>query len=195
MQNTNQEKEASIETTKKITVGFKCDPSLKAKLSKDAQQLDISLSEYVESLISNHYHPEKPVDMSKNVKPDISPDTDQTKKTCFDNLETRLTSLLEEEVSPILVSIEDIKELLISQGAIPIEGGIDEKFKSLSEENESLKTQLAEITENEGLQQLFEKYEGKTLEYQTGGGEVKKIKVSGYSDIITALVETIIDKQ
>jgi hypothetical protein len=195
MQNTNPEKAVTIETTKKITVGFKCDPSLKAKLSKDAQQLDISLSEYVESLISNHYHPEKPVDMPKNVKPDQSLKPDQPQKTCFDNLENRLICLLEEEVSPILVSIEDIKELLISQGAIPIEGGIDEKFKNLSEENETLKTQLAEITDNEGLQQLFERYEGKTLEYQTKDGEVKKIKVSGYSDIITALIETIIDKQ
>lgn len=195
MQITNPEKTVSIETTKKITVGFKCDPSLKARLSKEAQQLDISLSEYVESLISNHYHPEKPSDKPENAKQNQSLNPDQPQKACFDNLETRLTSLLEEEVSPILVSIEDIKELLISQGAIPIEGGMDEKFKNLSEENESLKIQLSEITDNEGLQQLFEKYDGKTLEYQTKDGEVKKIKVSGYSDIITALIETIIDKQ
>jgi hypothetical protein len=102
---------------------------------------------------------------------------------------------LEEEVSPLLISIEEIKELLLGQGAMPIEGGIDEKIKILSEENENLKFQLAKIADNQELTELFEKYNGKSLEYQTKAGQVKKIKVSSYSDVITALIETIIDKQ
>jgi hypothetical protein len=182
-------REQSVQS-KKITVGFKCDPSLKAKLSKEAQKLGISLSELSESIISNHY------DLHKTDHVEAKPDSsEQPKKTCFDNLESRLTSLLEEEVSPLLISIEEIKELLLGQGAMPIEGGIDEKIKILSEENENLKFQLAKIADNQELTELFEKYNGKSLEYQTKAGQVKKIKVSSYSDVITALIETIIDKQ
>ena len=57
-----------------------------------------------------------------------------------------------------------------------------------------LKNELSKIAGNEGLQMLYEKYNGKTLEYQTSDGVKRKIKVSSYSDVITALVETIIDK-
>ena len=39
---------------RKITVGFKCDPSLKLKLSNMAQTLGLTLSEYSESVMTNH---------------------------------------------------------------------------------------------------------------------------------------------
>ena len=148
------------------------------------------LNKIFEDLISKDNHVGQ-----GNKKPTIDQNPEQPKKTCFDNIETRLIDILEEQVSPVLVSIEEIKELLISDRESKPDHVSDEKLKSLSEENESLKKQLYEVTNNDGLQQLFEKYKGKTLEYQTKDGDVKKIKVSGHSDIITALVETIIDKQ
>jgi len=180
------------ESQPKVTVGFKCDPGLKNKLSKDAQKLDISLSEYTEGIISNYYNPEKPSDKQeiKTDKSAINPDQDL--KTCFNNFETKLSGLLAEEVLPIMVSMDELKELLTGRGTGT---DIDERISSLTEQNENLTKELAEITANEGLQQLFEKYKGKTLEYKNQDGEVRKIKVTGYADIITALVETIIDKQ
>jgi predicted patatin/cPLA2 family phospholipase len=71
----------------------------------------------------------------------------------------------------------------------------DETLVNLIQENENLTKELDAITKNEGLKQLFEKYKGKNLEYQNAEGEVKKTRVESYSDIIAALVETIIDKQ
>lgn len=94
-----------------------------------------------------------------------------------------------------MVSIDELKELLKDMGAITDKADFDERITSLTEQNENLTKELAEITANEGLQQLFEKYKGKTLEYKNQDGEVRKIKVTGYADLITAIVETIIDKQ
>ena len=37
----------------KVTVGFKCHPEVKTALLKEASQLDISLSEYTESIVLN----------------------------------------------------------------------------------------------------------------------------------------------
>ena len=38
----------------KVTLGFKCNPKLKLKLALEAQAMKLTLSEYVESVISNH---------------------------------------------------------------------------------------------------------------------------------------------
>jgi hypothetical protein len=38
----------------KITLGFKCTPRLKLKLAHEARELNITLSEYVESIAENH---------------------------------------------------------------------------------------------------------------------------------------------
>jgi hypothetical protein len=38
----------------KITLGFKCSPRLKLKLAQEAHSLNITLSEYVESIAENH---------------------------------------------------------------------------------------------------------------------------------------------
>jgi hypothetical protein len=38
----------------KITLGFKCSPNLKLKLAQEAQKINITLSEYVESIVEAH---------------------------------------------------------------------------------------------------------------------------------------------
>ena len=38
----------------KTTLGFKCSPKLKLELATEAQKLQITLSEYVESIVSNY---------------------------------------------------------------------------------------------------------------------------------------------
>lgn len=38
----------------KVTLGFKCNAKLKLKLALEAQNLNLTLSEYVESIICNH---------------------------------------------------------------------------------------------------------------------------------------------
>lgn len=38
----------------KTTLGFKCSPKLKLQLATEAQRLNITLSEYVESIVSNY---------------------------------------------------------------------------------------------------------------------------------------------
>lgn len=42
------------EEKNKITLGFKCAPQLKLQLAQAAQKLNITLSEYVESIVINH---------------------------------------------------------------------------------------------------------------------------------------------
>lgn len=42
------------EEKNKITLGFKCAPQLKLQLAQAAQKLNITLSEYVESIVVNH---------------------------------------------------------------------------------------------------------------------------------------------
>ncbi len=39
--------------TKKVTVGFKCNPKIKLKLAQDASKFGLTLSEYVENLLLN----------------------------------------------------------------------------------------------------------------------------------------------
>ena len=55
IENTQTESELTnpAKNTSKVTVGFKCHPELKLALSKEANQLEISLSEYVESVVLN----------------------------------------------------------------------------------------------------------------------------------------------
>ncbi|HXB40699.1 MAG TPA: hypothetical protein VNZ49_09160 [Bacteroidia bacterium] len=43
--------EVNLKNPNKVTVGFKCHPEIKLALSKEATQLNITLSEYVESLV------------------------------------------------------------------------------------------------------------------------------------------------
>ena len=177
--------ETEKESQKKITVGFKCLPSLKLKLSEQAQKLDISLSEYVENIVIN-YQPK-----NKDSQEAIEVRQEPVKKTCFADLEARLTNIMEEQLSPVLVAIEEAKELLIGQEPVTSAEVQDESHEELKAANADLKSQLEAITGNEGLKALFEKYEGKKLEYQTASGDKKKIQVSSIADIITALVETI----
>ena len=42
------------ELSTKVTLGFKCNPKLKLKLALEAQGMNLTLSEYVESIICNH---------------------------------------------------------------------------------------------------------------------------------------------
>lgn len=42
-----------LNSNKRVTLGFKCDPSLKIELAKKAAARNTSLSEYVESLVVN----------------------------------------------------------------------------------------------------------------------------------------------
>jgi macrodomain Ter protein organizer (MatP/YcbG family) len=39
--------------TRKVTIGFKCNPKIKLKLAQDACKYGLTLSEYVENLILN----------------------------------------------------------------------------------------------------------------------------------------------
>src|ERR1700757_1213488 len=59
------ELEPVIKNQNKVTVGFKCHPEIKMELLKEATQLDISLSEYVESLVLNRN------ETNKTVNPEI----------------------------------------------------------------------------------------------------------------------------
>ena len=38
----------------KVTLGFKCCPSLKLNLATEAQQINVTLSEYVENIVANY---------------------------------------------------------------------------------------------------------------------------------------------
>jgi hypothetical protein len=51
--NTETVSEHTSQNPNKVTVGFKCHPELKTALLKEAKQLDISLSEYTESIVLN----------------------------------------------------------------------------------------------------------------------------------------------
>ena len=193
----------------KTTIGFTTAPDLKLKLAEEAQSLGISLSEHVESIVVNYDRTAKqgeekpkeetpPIETAteppvKEVVPEKVNENDKVKPTCFNNLEDRLTALLEEQLSPVLEKIDELKELQISKTVPSEEMESDVKVKTLTLENESLKKELSAIANNKGLKALFEQYKGKTLEYQTPDKQVKKIAVNSLSDVITALVETSID--
>lgn len=38
----------------KVTIGFKCHPSLKLELAENAEKIGLTLSEYIESLVTNY---------------------------------------------------------------------------------------------------------------------------------------------
>ncbi|HEX7413062.1 MAG TPA: hypothetical protein VF411_03370 [Bacteroidia bacterium] len=58
--------ETNLKSPNKVTVGFKCHPEIKLTLSNEAKQLDITLSEYVETLILNKREENKAVNEIEN---------------------------------------------------------------------------------------------------------------------------------
>lgn len=50
--------------SKKVTIGFKCNPKVKLQLAKDAKNYGLTLSEYVENLVLTHEYG-KPEEMKQ----------------------------------------------------------------------------------------------------------------------------------
>ncbi len=46
---------AMLSSSKKVTLGFKCDPELKMRLASEAQSKGLSLSEYVEQVAKDRF--------------------------------------------------------------------------------------------------------------------------------------------
>lgn len=122
------------ENKSKVTLGFKCEPGLKLDLAKSAQQLNLNLSEYVESLVSSaFYH-------RKNELPDHPPTqigelplVDFSDKKRLDEAILQISNLdqlvlqLKKENQDLLIKKASIKQILImmdnkEESAIEISG-------------------------------------------------------------------------
>jgi len=66
--NTESVTEHTNQNQNKVTVGFKCHPEMKTALLKEAKQLDISLSEYVESLVFNRSELNRAVNSEQHIE-------------------------------------------------------------------------------------------------------------------------------
>ncbi len=51
--------DAIYDATRKVTLGFKCEPELKIKLAAEAEEVGLTLSSYVEALLSDDSHQSK----------------------------------------------------------------------------------------------------------------------------------------
>ena len=65
-ENTETENEQTSQNPNKVTVSFKCNAELKTAIIKEAAQLDISLSEYTESIVLNRNEIKEPDSIISN---------------------------------------------------------------------------------------------------------------------------------
>jgi antitoxin component of RelBE/YafQ-DinJ toxin-antitoxin module len=79
-----------ITSTRKLTVGFKCDAALKQKLTKVSNELGFTVSEFIETLLGNYtdldrYITENRSDAEKNKRLTAQLDEVETKLAFYEN--------------------------------------------------------------------------------------------------------------
>ncbi|MEJ7821512.1 MAG: hypothetical protein WKF85_04280 [Chitinophagaceae bacterium] len=98
--------------TKKVTVGFKCNPKVKLKLAGEASKLGLTLSEFVENLLLNLENETQGGTMEiKNLKEQIAFYENDIIKKIFREYKGQTLSFQNPSGKDLNIKIEDPKDV------------------------------------------------------------------------------------
>jgi antitoxin component of RelBE/YafQ-DinJ toxin-antitoxin module len=146
----------------KVTVGFKCQAHLKLTLANEAQEKGLTLSEYVETLVTTHIRNHKLMDVLATQKEEIRGLKEQVQ-----NLEKQTHEAKAEKEEYNTRNKKQVAQI------------------------GSLQNQLSFYQDNPRLQALLAANRGMDYAYKTAEGEKRNLLIEDAKSVFTVLVDLV----